>query len=192
MKLRWEVDKRTSRAFLHSADVLPCFSEYSSPTCKISASFQFVPGRFKFSSMTVVLIQIKKEYQEKNAVVNIKGTVLKSKNIVCVCGKSCVVSCQLSLFRTQKWVGKTLIQIRLYVFFSNRVFPISVHSSSIVRCVSIPNVPIGRVQILLCLKKCLSKGSLFRSVQEHKSEVTAVICEVIRMLKNLSKSYSLS
>lgn len=186
------MDKRTSRAFLHSADVLPCFSEYSSPTCKISASFQFVPGRFKFSSMMVVLIQIKKEYQEKNAVVNIKGTVLKSKNTVCVCGKSCVVSCQLSLFRTQKWVGKTLIQIRPYVFFSNRVFPISVHSSSIVRCVSIPNVPIGRVQILLCLKKCLSKGSLFRSVQEHKSEVTAVICEDIRMLKNLSKSYSLS
>ena len=128
--------------------------------------------------MMVVLIQIKKEYQEKNAVVNIKGTVLKSKNTVCVCGK--------------KWVGKTLIQIRPYVFFSNRVFPISVHSSSIVKCVSIPNVPIGRVQMLLCLKKCLSKGSLFRSVQEHKSEVTAVICEDIRMLKNLSKSYSLS
>lgn len=34
--------KRTE-AFLHRADVLPCFSEYSSPTCKISVSFQFVP-----------------------------------------------------------------------------------------------------------------------------------------------------
>lgn len=74
----WIYIWKWTEAFLHRADVLPCFSDYSSPTCKISVSFQFLPGRFKFFSMTVLLIQIKKEYQEKNAVVNTKCTVLKS------------------------------------------------------------------------------------------------------------------